>query len=549
MVKSGIKILQGGFQNILSVNCFTLHVIHHFAQISTKQYLAMEADCEEKADRVTLKQVNEKAYAFWTDVLGSPRHIVAPMVDQSELPWRLLSRKYGAQLVYSPMYNAGVFLKDPNWRKQCLATCPEDRPLIVQFCANTPDAFVEAGRYAQHMCDAVDLNLGCPQMIAKRGHYGAFLQDEWDLLHRIVTAAVKELSVPVTCKVRVFADIEKTVRYARVLESAGCALLTVHGRLREQKGHKTGLASWEHIKAVKESVSIPVVANGNIRYLSDVDACLAETGVDGVMTAEGNLTNPALFTGKMPPAWCMADEYFELAKQYQPHQSAARAHMFRLWHKCLPLHPDLRTQLASAQGLDGIAEISRQLAERMKASCEGAEIDEMAAQHTDGSEVEPWRCQPHVRAPLTDTNTGDVLGEKRTHPDGADAEKPKKIKRPANKRKGGNPAVSREVRKSAAFKSKFKPCTACSGNPRGMKCDHELCRACCKVHSVRNVFDCTGHKFSFKSRAERQQKEADQAGAVHATDNGDASNGALHVAAAADDGTSADTATQCEATL
>ena len=167
------------------------------------------------------------------------------------------------------MWHAAVFARDEKYRKQALQTCPADRPLIVQFCANDPEIFSKAVKLTVEAIevDAIDLNLGCPQIIAKRGHFGSFLQDEWELISRLIKVIHENFEVPVTAKMRIFEDIQKTVDYAKMMESAGCQILTVHGRTREQKGALTGLASWNHIKAVVEALKIPVIANGNVGFM------------------------------------------------------------------------------------------------------------------------------------------------------------------------------------------------------------------------------------------------------------------------------------------
>lgn len=187
------------------------------------------------------------------------------------------------------------------------------------------------------------------------GHYGAFLQDEWELLEKMVSLVHKELKIPISCKIRIFKSIDKTIAYAKMLEKAGCQLLTVHGRTREMKGVATSIASWKHIAEVKKHLKIPVLSNGNIQYFCDIERCINYTGVEGVMSAEGCLYNPAIFEDKNYSAYFLAEEYLNLTKKYPCPLGYIRGHVFKILNACL--HCDLeemrdaRDLIAGAQNV------------------------------------------------------------------------------------------------------------------------------------------------------------------------------------------------------
>ena len=145
-------------------------------------------------------------------------------------------------------------------------------------------------------CDAIDINLGCPQGIAKRGKYGAFLMEELELLTEIVIT-IKTFKIRVTCKTRIYKDLARSLKLCETLVNAGASLLTIHGRTRESKGEFTGAADWDTIRRIKEHFkgTVPIFANGGISSLEDVHKCIEYTGCDGVMSSEAILENPALF--------------------------------------------------------------------------------------------------------------------------------------------------------------------------------------------------------------------------------------------------------------
>ncbi|ORY16383.1 hypothetical protein BCR34DRAFT_104671 [Clohesyomyces aquaticus] len=300
--------------------------------------------------------------AFYESI-GSPKIVLAPMVEQSEFvrisplhrgapawltvcsqAWRVLTRSFlppseqASLLAYTPMFHSKMFAEMPKYRDshfQPLTTAipspvdpyhisqlPEsdrhldgnpkhDRPLFVQFCSNDPSDLFKAAQHVAPFCDAVDLNLGCPQGIAKRGNYGAFLQEDWGLIASMIGRLHKELDVPVTAKMRILETKEKTLEYAKTILEAGASIITVHGRRREQKGHNTGLAEWSVIRYLRQNLPNDTVifANGNILQHEDIGKCLHETGADGVMSAEGNLYDPTIFA-EPPPVGEEGREYW-----------------------------------------------------------------------------------------------------------------------------------------------------------------------------------------------------------------------------------------------
>ena len=175
-----------------------------------------------------------------------------------------------------------------------------------------------------------------------------------------------------------------------MLESAGAQILTCHGRIREQRGQHSGLADWSKIRAVKEAVSVPVFANGNILYHSDIERCLRETGADAVMSAEGQLYNPALFArareheeadgkgktmsfdeGLHLPHADLALEYLDIVQDLETRTalSAVKGHLFKIMRPALAREPDLREKLSKISGPDGIVryvEVAREMQSRME---------------------------------------------------------------------------------------------------------------------------------------------------------------------------------------
>ncbi|KAF1783621.1 tRNA-dihydrouridine synthase, conserved site [Phytophthora cactorum] len=248
------------------------------------------------AEEQQSSMVKLRGYDFYR-AIGSPKRIVAPMVSGpvgAGLPHAV--PQVGADCCYTPMLHSRLFAESAEYREKMFERHMQDRPLVVQFCGNDPKTVLAAAKMVEAHCDAVDLNLGCPQGIARKGHYGSFLMHDKDTVKSIVETLSAGLNIPVTVKIRVFPDDNETLEFADMLQEAGCDLLTVHGRTKEMNKTAVREVDWDIIRRIKERLTIPVIANGGIETHEDIARCLEATGCDGVMSSEGLLENPALFS-------------------------------------------------------------------------------------------------------------------------------------------------------------------------------------------------------------------------------------------------------------
>lgn len=326
------------------------------------QMASVEKPVEEKIAR---SAQHEAAWDLFKRMGGAPCLGVAPMVDASELPFRMLCRKYGATMAWTPMLHSRMFVEQKKYRKKNLTTCAEDRPLAIQFCANDPEILLQAALLVQDQCDAIDINLGCPQNIARRGNYGAFLGEQWDIVKSLVEKLAQNLSIPVICKIRILDSRERTLQYAKMIEDAGASILTVHGRTKEQKGHTQGLADLKMVREIKQSLSIPVISNGNVRTYEEAMEALRISGCDGVMSACGLLVNPALFSGKEISPQQITLEYLDMCEKYPVEFHMIRGHLHKLLNGMFRVHTDLREVLNRTRSVEDCRKLLDVLNERL----------------------------------------------------------------------------------------------------------------------------------------------------------------------------------------
>lgn len=265
------------------------------------------------------------------------------MAGVTDAPFRAVARMFGNELLFSEMVLADSLARNHKRTEKMARVSAADSPVAVQLVGRKPEVFAAAAEKVEEggIADFIDVNMGCPvPKIVKTGA-GAALSDDEEAAERIVKALVAAVSLPITVKFRLGRDSahKNFIDFGKRMRDAGASALTLHARTREMM--YSGRADLDAVRLLKESLDIPVIANGDVRTPEDAARVLKETGADGVMIGRGALGRPWIFSDctarlkgtvaeKHPPLLTIVLEHLRLLEAYYGRQKAvfvARKHL------------------------------------------------------------------------------------------------------------------------------------------------------------------------------------------------------------------------------
>lgn len=221
---------------------------------------------------------------------------LSPMADMTDAPFNLICKEQGVPVIFREMVSSEAITRGNEKTFRMVRIEDGERPVIQQIFGSDPERMAEAARIVMERAapEGIDINMGCPVYKFTSNFDGASLMKDPDRAARIVRAVKDAVSVPVSVKTRLgWSDDSDCLEFVKRIEDAGADLISIHGRTKAQK--YDGHANWVRIGEAKANVSIPVLANGDVKTVEDARTALAQSNADGLLIGRGALGNPWFF--------------------------------------------------------------------------------------------------------------------------------------------------------------------------------------------------------------------------------------------------------------
>lgn len=293
---------------------------------------------------------------------------LAPMAGITDLAYRSICKEFGAGLVYTEMISAkGIYYNDEK-TKLLTRIDEKERPVAIQIFGSDADIMANVAKRMSEKADIIDINMGCPAPKVIKNDDGSKLMLNPVLIDEITYKVVKSSTVPVTVKIRKGWNDENVnaVEIAKILEKNGVSAVAVHGRTREQ--FYSGIADWDIIKKVKESVNIPVIGNGDIIDIDSANKMIEYTGCDAIMVGRAALGKPWIFKEiieqkkidmKQEELYKIIKKHYDLLSELKGEYIAVREMRKHIsWYiKGLPLATQIRNQINMLESKEEVLEL------------------------------------------------------------------------------------------------------------------------------------------------------------------------------------------------